>query len=741
MFEKILHGGNVAACCMTIATTAAEIGITGGTTTGISGALSVLAVFKKDPSLKDLAQQMGAAFEEAVKASPLPSDTKKLIPQLMRKFPVTEEDIAKGILEPAPVAAIVRARIEDARGKEDPALTGDALVKAYEAILTQMLTPVLAAPAGMDPLHWAIQRQLLAQTAITGATKRMFEEGVTEKAIIGLAQKIAAETADVGQAWAELQNAMEMAVRVQADGRVTSNQGGFVDEVLHRVAELSAEGEYGSAGAEIDAALSREEEESQARKGKLLNRGVEVALLDRDTERAAGLLVRKADLEAGGRAGFENLRRLWNFYYERGRDKGVILDLVFAIEVMNLASARETSEIDKCSALNDIGIALSNIGEMVGESAKLEQAVAAYSAALALCSRKETPIEWATTKSNLADSLRILGTLESGTEILEKALFNCEAALGILSRDRFPFNWALTQINVGNICLTLGERNGSAAELERAVTSYGGALEVWTRDMGPDKWAMAKNGLGGALRMLGQQEFGTVRLEESVTAYEASLEEWPREKVPLKWAMIQDNLGVVFRIIGDRRSDNLKLEQSCNAFRAALEERTRARVPLGWAETQTRLGNTLQILAANESGTARLEEAVTAHKAALTELTRENAPVHWATINNNLGSALATLGRRENDIEHLKKAMKAYEASLKERTKRKEPLNWALTQENLARLELAFFENTSEKRCLARAMKYALAAREVFHERSARVNVAKIGKLIAHVQSVLDAQE
>ncbi len=200
MFEKILHGGNFAACFGAIATTAADLGICGGTATGISALLSAHAVFKKDASLKPLALQMGGAFETALKASPLPGDTKKLIPQLMTKYPVSEEDIAKGILEPAPVAAIVRARIEDARETEDPALTGEALVKSYEAILTQMLTPVLAAPAGMDPMHWAIQRQLLAQTAITGATKRMFEEGVTEKAIIGLAQKISAETDNVGQA-------------------------------------------------------------------------------------------------------------------------------------------------------------------------------------------------------------------------------------------------------------------------------------------------------------------------------------------------------------------------------------------------------------------------------------------------------------------------------------------------------------------------------------------------------------
>jgi tetratricopeptide (TPR) repeat protein len=632
MFEKILHGGNFAACFGAIATTAADLGICGGTATGISAVLSAHAIIKKDKTLDPLAQQMGAAFEAAVKASPLPSDTKKLIPQLMRKFPVTEEDIAKGILEPAQVAAIVRARIESARGKEDPALTGEALVRAYEAILTQMLTPVLAAPVGMEPMQWAIQRQLLAQTAITGATKRMFEEGVTEKAIIGLAQKIAAETENVGQAWVELQNAMEMAVRVQADGRVTSNQGGFVDEVLHRVAELSAEGEYGSAGDEIDAALSREEEESQARRMKLLARGVEVALLDRDTVRAAALVVWMADLDAGGAAEFQALRGLQDFYYERGRDKGINLDLELSIDLAALVKSRARTSDERSVAFDDLGTALQTIGERESRPDRLEAAVRAFEVALEERTRERAPLKWAATQNNLGNALQILGTRESGTTRLEAAISSFEAALMEWTREKVPLEWATTQNNLGNALQVLGMRENSTAQLEAAVKAYENTLEEWTRESVPLKWAATQNNLGNTLSILGRQENDTERLEKAVLCYEAAFAERTQEKVPLDWAMTQNNLGNVLKNLGERESGTARLEAAVKAFEAALEERTREKVPLDWAGTQSNLANVEMAFFDKTHDVAHLDQAEWYAKAAREVFVEAQASQYLAMI-------------------------------------------------------------------------------------------------------------
>ncbi|WP_135506851.1 hypothetical protein [Roseovarius aestuariivivens] len=84
-----------------------------------------------------------------------------------------------------------------------------------------------------------------------------------------------------------------------------------MDQVLARMAELAREGDYALAGEEIDAALAEEDAAHTARKIRLLDSGIEAALLDDNTARAADLLIRKADLEAGGKAALEDLRMLF----------------------------------------------------------------------------------------------------------------------------------------------------------------------------------------------------------------------------------------------------------------------------------------------------------------------------------------------------------------------------------------------------------------------------------------------
>ena len=450
----------------------------------------------------------------------------------------------------------------------------------------------------------------LEQSEASGAAKRLRAAGITENALIGLAQRVAADTEDLKQAWTELQNAMEMAVRVQADGKVTSNHGDFVDVVLKRVAELSAEGEYESAGEEIDAALAREVEETQARQGKLLDRGVEVALLDRDTKRAAELLVRKADLDAGGTVGFEGLRALQDVYYERGRDKGINLDLELAIDLAKFVQTRAKGYAEIGCALNDLGTALKTLGERESGTARLEGAVTTYRAALEVRTRDKLPLDWATTQNNLGNALKTLGERESGTARLEEAVTAYRAALEVRTRDTVPLDWAMTQNNLGNALQTLGQRENGTALLEEAVTAYRAALEEWTRDTVPLDWATTQNNLGTALQTLGERENGTTLLEEAVTAYRAALEEWTRDTVPLDWAMTQNNLGAALQTLGERESGTARLQEALEAYEAALEERTRDKVPFDWAMTKENLAILELNLFAKNSDKSHLDAAM-----------------------------------------------------------------------------------------------------------------------------------
>jgi len=435
--------------------------------------------------------------------------------------------------------------------------------------------------------------------------------GITGDALIGLARRIAADVADPAAAFRELENAVEVAIRVQAEGRQGSNLGDFVDEVLRRVAALAAQNQYDTAAREIDAALAQEQAESTARRIRLLAAGIAQDILRRDAGAVARRLVEKARLElAADQTVYANVRLIFIEWFQRGKDKGLNFDLAVAIELCRQMDSGASTQDQRGAALTNLGYALATLGEREAGTARLEQAVAAYRAALTERTQDRVPLDWAMTQNNLGNALRTLGEREAGTERLEQAVEAYHAALTERRQDRVPLGWAATQMNLGNALWTLGER-----------------------------------------------EAGTERLEEAVEAYRAALTERTQDRVPLDWAMTQNNLGNALWTLGEREAGTERLEQAVAAYRAALTERTQARVPLDWAATQMNLGNALATLGEREAGTERLEQAVAAYRAALTERTQDRVPLDWARTLGNEGVALLTLADRTGDLGRARQAL------------------------------------------------------------------------------------
>ena len=236
---------------------------------------------------------------------------------------------------------------------------------------------------------------------------------------------------------------------------------------------------------------------------------------------------------------------------------------------------------------NNLGIALLTLGERESGTARLEEAVAAYRAALEELTRERVPLDWARTQNNLGDALSRLGERESGTARLEEAVAAYRAALEELTRERVPLDWATTQNNLGNALANArraGERDGAARGGGRGLSRGAGGIDARTGSARLGGDADKSRRLRSSA--LGERESGTARLEEAVAAYRAALEEWTRERVPLEWATTQNNLGAALATLGERESGTARLEEAVAAYRAALEEMTRERVPLQWAATQ-----------------------------------------------------------------------------------------------------------------------------------------------------------
>ena len=529
--------------------------------------------------------------------SSLSEDHKKIATQMLKLYPPSEIDLANGYMNANTIAANMRERVigtaKDWEHKTQTALDN------YAGILAATLGPFLQPknlPEAMQQKSLADTQKLLAQTQEllalareSGRSNILHDEGITETAIIRLAQRIAGDTDDLGQAWLTLQDAMDTAVKVQREGRTPSNHGDFVNEVLARVAELAAQGEYADASHAIDLALSDEGAAHERRKTRLLQSGVELARLQGDAARAATLLLQQADLAAGEQAEFEVLCNLQNGYYETGRDKGTALDLRIAIDIAGLILARATTMDERGTALNDLGNALQTLGMRETGTARLEAAITHYENALKERTRDRVPQDWAMTEMNLGAALQTLGERETDTARLEAAVTHYENALKEYTRDRVPLDWARTQMNLGNALKTLGERETGTARLETAVTHYENALKERTRDRVPLQWARAQMNLGNALQTLGQRETGTARLEAAVTHYENALKEMTRDRVPLDWAMTQMNLGNALKTLGQRETGTARLEAAVTHYENALKEYTRDRVPLGWAKTKGNL--------------------------------------------------------------------------------------------------------------------------------------------------------
>jgi tetratricopeptide (TPR) repeat protein len=115
-------------------------------------------------------------------------------------------------------------------------------------------------------------------------------------------------------------------------------------------------------------------------------------------------------------------------------------------------------QLDLAQTQNNLGLALQALGERESGTAKLEEAVAAYRAALTVLTRDRVPLYWATTQNNLGLALQALGERESGTARLEEAVAAFRNALQERTRERVPLDWAATQTNFRNAEKLLAER-------------------------------------------------------------------------------------------------------------------------------------------------------------------------------------------------------------------------------------------------------------------------------------------
>jgi tetratricopeptide (TPR) repeat protein len=392
------------------------------------------------------------------------------------------------------------------------------------------------------------------------------ESDVAKGFIREMANRVAGDpTLDFEGMKQAVRNAIEIYEREIAGGQTRTNIDAIVDEALVRARSLVDAGKSGLARAALRKAaesMRREEEERRERyvagATALYNRERDIALAAYDGEAAAEAIIALAESVHGANAATlaESLNSEVEALYEYGRDRGSNVHLVAVIVLRRKLLDAASSDDERGRAHGDLGTALATLGERESDTARLEEAVAAYREALKEMTREHVPLDWATTQNNLGAALTRLGQRESGTARLEEAVAAYRDALRERTRERVPLDWAMTQNNLGNALATLGERESGTARLHEAVAAYRDALKERTRERVPLAWATTQNNLGDALLTLAERGSGTARLEEAVAAFRDALKEFTPENAPHYRGIAQENLDRTLKLLEERTANN-----------------------------------------------------------------------------------------------------------------------------------------------------------------------------------------
>lgn len=130
-----------------------------------------------------------------------------------------------------------------------------------------------------------------------------------------------------------------------------------------------------------------------------------------------------------------------------------------------------------------------------GES-DLRKVIKTYEDELIIHTKKDHPIEYAETQSNLGIAYGELFEIGGRVEYLEKAISAFEEASTVFTKKDFPTDYAVTQNNLGIAHGVLMEVTGRTAELKKAIKAFEEALTIFTKKAWPVRHAQIKQRLG-----------------------------------------------------------------------------------------------------------------------------------------------------------------------------------------------------------------------------------------------------
>jgi len=250
-----------------------------------------------------------------------------------------------------------------------------------------------------------------------------------------------------------------------------------------------------------------------------------------------------------------------------------------------VANDEAASPVERAEMLMEIALGLQQRPKTPDQ---LHAAVELYDKALAVCPDDQGLLVARITARRATALQAIPG---EATDYLEQARAAYEAAIPTLSKAGTPEELAEAEMNLGVVVQSLA--GAGRARVTDAISAYQRALRIFDRAKHPEEFAILQNNLATAfLSMPFTDERSKMREALAVQAFEEGLKVVNLVDHPSEYAMLQNNLGNALQYASSSHvvENNLR---ALEAYDEALKVRTRETTPLAYANTIANKANCL----------------------------------------------------------------------------------------------------------------------------------------------------
>ncbi|MHB1100176.1 MAG: hypothetical protein ACYCZR_11535, partial [Burkholderiales bacterium] len=181
-----------------------------------------------------------------------------------------------------------------------------------------------------------------------------------------------------------------------------------------------------------------------------------------------------------------------------------------------------------------LGSASQALGRLLDAAKPLKVAVDAYTDALMVWSKDESPEDWMHTMHQLGATLHTYGKLLKGNRQFQKSVVAYKNALAALDADNYALELTATHNNRAAVLHHLGESEENPARLEEAIRSYEKAWTVSMEQQLPIHLAViCRVNKATAQNVLAQMTNDAVLAEEIADEFEVIMECFPHALQPL----------------------------------------------------------------------------------------------------------------------------------------------------------------------------------------------------------------